>query len=202
MKTLFLSIICTFIIGSLAAQNDKKSSGFVVSLGAAANYYYGPTNRNFDEYESNRVNWQVNGLLGITLTRDKNDRRTMLAGFGNYGINNASTMKHIFEDQGFTTGTAPQSSSNNFYQLEGGVLFAEVLRLSTGVGKQVFNEQAIASSGGGIQLKAKTLRYTSSTVGFNFNIASVAIIVNVNFNYGRDYTNTVIIPSTGLMLRF
>lgn len=202
MKKILILTAAVFSVFTVTAQDEKKKSGIAVSVGAAANYYYGPSNRNFDEYESNRVNYQLNGLLGLTLARDKNDRRTMLAGFGTFGINNSSTIKRIFEDQGYVTSTVAQSNANNFYQLEGGVLIAEVLRLSTGVGEQIFNQQAIASTGGGIVLDATSLRYTSSTIGFNFNVSSVAVILNVNFNYGRDFTRTVIIPSAGLMLRF
>lgn len=186
---------------SVKAQKDNRSNGIVISVGAAANYYYGPGDLNFGNYDHNRQNWQLNGMLGLTIARDHNSRRTMLAGFGSFGINNAATVENIFGDQNYITSALNQNSSNNFYQLEGGLLIAEVFRISTGVGQQIFNKQAIASSNG-IQFQATSLKYNSTTVGFNLKVGVVAIIINCNFEYGQDYTNTVIVPSAGLMLQF
>lgn len=198
--TLFLIAACLSVF-SANAQNNSKSNGIVVSLGAAGNYYYGPGDENFGKFDNDRLNWQLNGMLGLTIARDKNDHRTMLAGFGSFGLNNNQTVAHIFEDQGYVTSALGQNSSNNVYTLEGGLLIAEVFRISTGVGQQVFNKQTIAS-GNGIQTEASSLKYNSTTVGFNFNVSVVAITINCSFNYGQDYNKTVIVPSAGLMLHF
>lgn len=212
MKKSILSIIIFhFSILSLQAQNEfrsgtqdintKKNSGIVISLGAEANYYYGPGNRNFDKYENDRLNWQIDGMLGLTIARGESGRRTMLAGFGSFGMNNAKTVSRIFEDQGYTTTATNQNSNNNVYQLEGGLLIGEVFRISTGVGQQIFNKQTLLTDNG-LTTSATSLKYNSTTVGFNFNVSAVAIIINCSFNYGQDYTKTVIRPSAGLMLRF
>lgn len=181
--------------------NNSKNSGITISLGAAANYYYGPGNRNFDKYESDRLNWQANGMLGLTIARDKSGHRTMLAGFGSFGMNNASTVSHILDDQKYVTSAIDQNSNNNVYQIEGGLLIGEVFRISTGLGQQIFNKQILLSDNG-IETEATSLKYNSTTVGFNFNVSAVAIIINCSFEYGRDFTKTVIKPSAGLMLRF
>lgn len=212
MKNITIFLAAAFLsVFSVNAQNNNRNdyrtnnnnsrSGIAVSIGAAANYYYGPGDRNFDKYESDRLNWQLNGMLGLTIARDKNDHRTMLAGFGSFGINNAKTVENIFGDQGYLTTALDQNSANNFYQLEGGLLIAEVFRISTGVGQQVFKKQAIASTGT-VDLQATSLKYNSTTVGFNFNVSAVAIVINCNFEYGQDFTKTVIVPSAGLMLHF
>jgi hypothetical protein len=125
----------------------------------------------------------------------------MIAAFGDYGINNKRTMERIFDDQEYVTLATDQGSSNNFYAIDGGVLIGEILRLSTGVGSQLYNDQTIASSNG-INFQSTQLNYYSSTVGFNFNISNVAIILNCNFNYGKDYTKTIIKPSAGLTFNF
>ena len=153
---------------SLKAQSEKKNSGIAVSIGAAVNYYYGQGDRNFGKFENERVNWQINGMIGLTLGRDKNDRRTMIGGFGSFGLNNASTVKQIFQDQGYITTATGQSANNNAYQVEGGLLIAEKLNISTGVGQQIFNKQSLASKNG-INLGATSLKYNSTTVGLNFN---------------------------------
>ncbi len=211
MKKSILSIIIFYLsILSLKAQdfrsdnqdnNAKKNSGIVISLGASANYFYGPGSRNFDKYESDRLNWQADGMLGLTIARDKSGHRTMLAGFGSFGMNNASTVNHIFDDEGYVTTATEQNSNNNVYSLEGGLLIGEVFRISTGVGQQIFNKQTLLSDNG-VTTQATSLKYNSTTVGFNFNVSAVAIVINCSFNYGQDYTKTVIRPSAGLMLRF
>ena len=201
-NTFIISAVAFLSVFSVKAQSDNhKSNGIAISIGASGNYYYGPGNINFDNLDNNRLNWQLNGMLGLTLARDKNDHRTMLAGFGSFGINNASTVSNIFNDQGYTTLATGQNSSNNMYQLEGGLLIAEVFRISTGVGEQLFNKQTLASNNG-INFETTSLKYNSTTVGFNFNVSVVAIVLNCSFEYGQDYSKTVIVPSAGLMLRF
>jgi hypothetical protein len=213
-KSIFFLIVASLFALSVNAQNNRsdyrnnygsdnaRSSGIAVSIGAAANYYYGPGDENFGKYDNDRLNWQANGMLGLTIARDRNDHRTMIAGFGSFGLNNAKTIGHILDDQGYATTALNQSSSNNVYQLEGGLLISEVFRISTGVGQQVFNKQNLTSIDNGIKTGATSLKYNSTTVGFNFNVSAVAITINCNFEYGQDFNKTVIVPSAGLMLRF
>ena len=203
MKThLFILIFSLFVFTTKAQDfNNSKESGIVISLGAAANYYYGPGNQNFDKYKSSRLNWQANGMLGLTIARGQSGRRTMIAGYGSFGMNNAETVGNILNDQGYTTTAIDQNSNNNVYKLEGGLLIGEVFRISTGVGQQIFNKQTLVSSDG-INFETTSLKYNSTTVGFNFNVSTVSIIIDCNFEYGQDYTKTIIVPSAGLMFRF
>lgn len=205
MKNITLFLTAAWLsVWSVSAQTNNynnRKSGITIAVGASANYYYGPGDRNFDKFEDNRLNYQLNGMLGLTIARDANDHRTMLAGFGSFGMNNASTVDQIFDDQGYVTLPGNQNSQNNFYQLEGGLIIAEVFRISTGVGQQVFNKQVIGSDNG-IDLEATSLKYNSTTVGFNLNVSSVSIILNCNFEYGKDFEKTVIVPSAGLMFHF
>ncbi|MEO6964031.1 MAG: hypothetical protein ABIY90_18830 [Puia sp.] len=200
-KIAIFFVAASFLFFSAKAQNTNRKSGIAVSIGAAANYYYGPGDLNFGKFDNDRLNWQANGMLGLTIARDQNDHRTMIAGFGSFGMNNSSTIGHILDDQGYVTTALNQNSTNNFYQLEGGLLIGEVFRISTGVGQQVFNKQTLANSDG-IKTEVTSLKYNSTTVGFNFNVAAVAIIINCNFEYGQDFTKTLVVPSAGLMLRF
>jgi hypothetical protein len=202
MKSILtLLALALFSTVTVNAQNKDRKSAFAVAIGASANYYYGPSDRNFDSFDGDRVNYELTGMIGITIARDKNDHRTMIAAFGDYGLNNSSTVGHIFDDQGYVTTALNQASSNNFYDVEGGVLIGEILRVSTGVGRQLYNQQAIASSNS-IDLQSTQLNYYSTTVGFNFRISNVAIVLNCNFNYGEDYKTTIIKPSAGLTLNF
>ncbi len=90
-KSIFFIIISSFSILSVKAQNDfrsdnqdngtKKNSGIVISLGAEANYYYGPGSRNFDKYENDRLNWQIDGMLGLTIARRQKWPQNNACGF-------------------------------------------------------------------------------------------------------------------------
>lgn len=200
-KITIFFVVASFSFFSAKAQNNNRKSGIAVSIGAAANYYYGPGDRNFGSFDNDRLNWQANGMLGLTIARDHNDHRTMIAGFGSFGMNNGSTVNHILDDQGYLTSALSQNSTNNFYQLEGGLIIGEVFRISTGVGQQVFNQQTLTSTNE-IKGDITSLKYNSTTIGFNFNVSAVAIIINCNFEYGQDFTRTVVVPSAGLMLRF
>ena len=107
----------------------------------------------------------------------------------------------MLEDQGYvSTLLTNQSRTNSFYRLEGGVVLGEILRLSTGVGEQMFDEQTL-TSGGNIMLNATRLEYYSSTAGFQFNISNLSVLFNVNFAYGKDFDRTVMTPSAGILFR-
>src|SRR5579875_167158 len=151
MKKILLSAILLLTVSFCVSAQDNRAnnnhnSGLALEVGASANYYYGMPSRNFGSFENDRVNWQLNGMLGITVARDKAGHRTMIAAFGGLGFNNEPTMKQIFKDQQYITAALHQATSNNFYQLEGGLVIADVFRISTGVGQQNFNSQPLVSS--------------------------------------------------------
>jgi hypothetical protein len=200
MKSTIIGFFCLLFAGLASAQDNNKGGILAIGLGGAVNYYYGPSSRNFDNFESDHLNGQLEGLLGLSLGRTRGGNRTLLAAFGTFGINNRSTLAQIFADQGYVAAATSQSSMNSFYRLEGGLLLAEVFRISTGVGQQMFNEQALVSTDA-INLNATYLQYYSSTVGFQFNVSSAAIMVNVNFAYGKDFKQTVLTPAAGILFR-
>lgn len=198
---LFLHLYCQQQADAQEMEEEKVKSGIGISLGALGNYYYGPGDRNLGDFENDRVNWQLNGMFGITLTRDKNGNRTMLAGFGTFGLNNAFTVSRMLEDQNYVTSAIDQRNKNNLYLLEGGFMIAEVLRVSTGVGQQNFDRQDLLGPDGTIMANQSSLKFNSTTVGFNFNLPAIAIVLNCNFMSGKDFERTVITPSAGLMLK-
>jgi hypothetical protein len=214
MKKKVLLALCSIAYSALIAtaqdannkdcnckNNANNNSGLALAVGGSGTYYYGPSGRNFDKFEDSRVNWQLDGMLGITVARSKSGRRTMLAAFGDYGFNNRATITQLLADQNYVSTALKQSGSNNYYQYEGGFLIAEVLRISTGLGRQNFTTQTLASTDS-LRLNATHLQYYSSTVGLNINLGSIAWVLNCNFAYGKEFKHTVLTPSTGLMLRF
>ncbi|MEO6546631.1 MAG: hypothetical protein ABIN94_01475 [Ferruginibacter sp.] len=199
-KNLLVAISVLFML-SAVAQDERRDirSALAVSVGAGVDYYYGPGDQNFGKFNTDRVNWQANTMVGIVLGRSRSNSRTILGAFGSVGFNNATTMKQIFDDQQYVTTAVNQDNSNNSFQLEGGILIADILRVSTGIGQQNFASQSIASING-IQFNSKLLKYNSSTVALHYKLGLASLIISCNFNYGKDYNKTVIKPSAGLML--
>jgi hypothetical protein len=196
-KTIFFAFCLLFCAGILHAQ-DKKGI-LAIGLGGSVNYYYGPTDRNFNSFEMDRVSGQADGMLALRLRRNNGGNGTLLGVFGTFGLMNRTTLNQMLLDQGYvSTLVNNQSRTNSFYRLEGGVVLGEILRLSTGVGEQMFDEQTL-TSGGNVMLNATSLKYYSSTAGFMFNISNVSLLFNVNFAYGKDYDQTVVTPSVGLL---
>lgn len=199
-KKIFYTLCFLFCAGMLQAQDNNRGI-LSVGLGGSVNYYYGPSGRNFNSFEMDRVNGQVDGMLALRLRRNDAGRGTLLGVFGTYGLTNRSTLNQLLLDQGYVSSlVTPQSRTNSFYRLEGGVVLGEVLRLSTGVGEQMFDQQSL-TSGTDVRLNATNLRHYSSTAGFMFNISNMSLLINVNFAYGQDYNTTVVTPSAGIMFR-
>ena len=203
MKTILLVAISVISMLSTIAQSSKREnrSALAVSVGAGVDYYYGPGDQNFGKFNNDRVNWQANTMVGFVLGRSQSNSRTILGAFGSVGFNNPSTMKQIFDDQKYISSAVDQDKSNISFQLEGGLLIADVLRVSTGMGQQNFATQSIASSDG-IQFNSKSLKYNSSTVALHYKLGLASLTISCNFNYGKDYNTTVLKPSAGLMFNF
>jgi hypothetical protein len=201
LPTLAISLFLFLIGNAQDAPTRSRDGVLALELGASLNYYYGEPGQNIDKFENDRVNWQLNGMLGITIAKDRADRRTMLAAFGAFGFNNSNTLASLLQDQQYTSAATSQAQENNFYQVEGGIMILDMIRLSTGVGQQNFNSQSLIYSNG-ILTNATYFKYNSSTVGVKLNLGPVAWTLNCNFAYGQDYNKTVITPNTGLMLRF
>jgi len=140
-------------------------------------------------------------MLGYTIARDRLEKRTIIAVFGNYGFNNNHTINQIFQDQDYVTNTSEQSTVNNYFLLEGGLLIGEIFRISTGVGQQNFDNQVLVDKNG-ISDTKKLFKYNSTTVGFRYSFGKVTWVIDCNFASGDDFDNTLILPSTGLMFLF
>jgi hypothetical protein len=190
-------VMCAGVV-SVKAQ-DYDGSVLAVGLGASANYYYGPGDQNIGSFTNDRLNWSANGMLGFVIGHDNSGRRSILGGFGNLGFNKAGTVSQMLRDQGYITTATSQDNTNNAFQIEGGLLILDVLRVSTGIGQQNFTSQNLLS-GTNIKLNERSLKYNSSTVGLNFKLSLISISVNCNFLYGKDFNRTVLNPYAGLML--
>lgn len=181
-------------IESKKAKPSSATRGFTLHLGPSINYYQGESTRSFDSFETDRLSWQVNGMLGYGFNKNNSNRSNILGVFGSGGYTTQGLLNQMLTDQGIVVADLKTSKYYNFYQVEAGMLVAEIFRLSTGVGVQHY---ATASSGD------ERLYYMSSTAGFSFALgSSINWVFDVNFLHGRDFNTTIIRASTGLSIAF
>ncbi|MDJ1501490.1 hypothetical protein [Xanthocytophaga agilis] len=204
MKTFVFTLytLILFLGFSTLTMAQKEGGGIKVQLGGAVNYYLGPGNQSFDQFEENHLNWQLDGLVGIKLAESKDHKKTYLGVYGSAGSLNRTTITSMIQDQKFTiVNETEQNRYNLHYQWEVGFLIAEVLRVSTGSGTQYFGNQLLANSDG-TSLQRDHFDYYSSTAGVQLKLGSVAWTINCNLLYGKDLDRTIVRPSTGLALTF
>jgi hypothetical protein len=180
---------------------STRQSGLAVGLGGSVNYYYGQANQNIGSFDQDRLNWEINGLVGVTLARNATGKRTLLAVTGTLGFLNAFSMQQLLKDQDYTTSAPSQSHLNNYYLLEGGIIINEILRISTGVGQQNFNNQTLVS-GNGSTWQTSHMQFQVTTIGLQFNVGHVWWMFNCHVLYGKDFSHTALVPQTGLIFQF
>ncbi|MBD3748492.1 MAG: hypothetical protein IE931_03255 [Sphingobacteriales bacterium] len=204
----FVVVVLILTSSSVFAQNVAKDQNdgniLRIKLGAGATYYYGAYDQSFDNFNNDRLNYQVNLSLGLALS--KSSHPTILGLFGNMGFKNSKTVNFIFQDQDYTlTGANAnqmQPNINNSYQIEAGLRLANVLRISTGYGRQYFEERTLINNKDGSVKTLKSLDYYSTTAGLQIGTGVVGFFIDANFNYGLDFNQTTITPSAGLQLQF
>lgn len=176
------------------AKLSTATRGFTLHLGASANYYQGESSRSFGSFETDRLSWQINGMLGYGFNKNNANRSNILGVFGSSGYTTKGILNQMLIDQAIVVTDLTSSKYYGFYQLEAGVLIGEILRLSTGLGVQHYATTSKAD---------EQLYYMSSTAGLSFAVdSSVNWVFDVNFMHGRDFNNTVIRFSTGLNIAF
>ncbi|TCO09829.1 hypothetical protein [Natronoflexus pectinivorans] len=183
-------MICFPYNSEAQTSEGKESGGLAMFFGPSATYFHGKHSDEFDSFESDRLNWQLDAFLGFY--SGQRDGGTAIGVFGTAGYSNRNTIREMSGYAGFELDDVIESRFNSFYQIEGGFLLANVLRLSTGVGKQYYT-----TTGGD-----NSFNYLSTTAGFLINMGKVSWSINANLNYGRDYSDTILRLSTGLMFGF
>lgn len=169
---------------------SQPKSGIVLHLGPSINYFQGEQSGSYTEFDSNRINFQLNAFLGYQSARGSGGNS--IGVFGTPGYTNAFTLDEILSIQNISVNNLERSSYNTFYQIEAGMIIANVLRLSTGIGAQSYSTT----------IADESLDYLSSTAGFMINFGNVMWSLDGNLNYGWDYTHTIVKFSTGLILVF
>lgn len=195
---------CFFSPALVQAQEKEEKSLLRIKLGGGAVYYYGAYDKSFNNFENDRLNYQANLSLGIAL--NKSTSPTIIGAFGSMGFINAKTIDLILQDQDYAlTGSNAanlQPNINNSYQVEFGLRLANVLRISTGAGRQFFEERTLINSKNGLLSTVNHLDYYSTTLGLQIGKGALGFFIDANFNYGLDFNNTIVKPVAGLQLQF
>ncbi len=169
---------------------SQPKSGIVIHLGPSINYFQGQQSGSFEEFDSKRINFQINAFLGYQSARGKGGNS--IGVFGTIGYTNSFTLDEILSIQDISVINLQSSSYNTFYQIEAGMVVSNVLRLSTGIGSQSYSTS----------IADENLDYLSSTAGLLINFGNVMWSLDANLNYGWDYKHTIVKFSTGLILVF
>lgn len=170
--------------------SQTRPTGITVFLGPTANYFHGLYEEGPETWDSGKLNFQLNGFIGYT---SAHSRGTNIVGvFGTGGYTNEETFQEMLAVQELSTDELKINKYFTFYQAEAGMILGNILRLSTGFGRQDFET---------VNGRDK-LYYFSSTAGLLIGLGSFSWNIDANIQYGRDFANTSIRFSSGLMIKF
>ncbi|MBX2916119.1 MAG: hypothetical protein KF856_12685 [Cyclobacteriaceae bacterium] len=169
---------------------DDNKSGFMMLLGPSVYYYQGSPQDNFQSFSTKSVSYQAHVFIGYTTAKKQGGNA--LGIFGTAGYTSENIFNSMLSFQNLSTDEIRINKYFTFYQVEAGVIIANVLRFGTGIGKQEFT----TVSGEG------EFNYLSSTAGLMINLGPVMWNIDANFNYGRDLPNTSVKIGTGLLVKF
>ena len=174
---------------SQAETNTSSSTKGKLTLfiGPSIMYLQGIPSNNFDSYNHDWINFQANCFVGLMSAQSNAFGVFVTGGY----MNNASFNK-VLEIEDLKIENAAIEQYNGFYQVEGGILAADVVKFSTGWGRQYYPTLWGNSSFG----------YLSSSVGLYINLGALYWNIDANFNYGGDFKKTILKLSTGIQLRF
>lgn len=196
MKTIRITIIVLLLLTPMAklsgqtADEHARPTGITISLGPSANYFHGLYEDGVEKWDSGRLNFQLNGFIGYTSAHSRG--RNIVGVFGTGGYTNEETFQEMLAVQEISTDELKINKYFTFYQAEAGMIVGNTLRLSTGFGRQDF--ETVNGS--------DKLYYFSSTAGLLIGLGSFSWNIDANLQYGRDFSNTSMRFSTGLMVRF
>lgn len=167
---------------------------FAMSIGLGGYYHWGTLYNianNLDPADGkDRMAMQINGMLGYRFDyfgwRGKNIHRgTILGIFGRYCFNtNDIVLLNSEYHQLDIPNDELDRRFNPYIEVEGGFVFNEFFRFSTGFG---FTNQS---------------RYYVSTVGINSNLSFLKLGLGVSALYGKDFKTTQLRPSASLSFQF
>lgn len=175
---------------SATPQKEENNPGLLMLIGPSVYYFQGSPNDNLDAFTSKRIAYQFNGFLGYSTAKKHGGNALGIFGTAGY------TSERIFNDmlalQEMTIDDLVINKFFVFYQVEAGIIIANVLRFSTGVGKQNFTTVTGDDE----------LSYLSTTAGVLINLGPVMWNIDANFNYSRNLPNTSVKFATGLLVKF
>lgn len=169
---------------------DQGSSGKIsLMIAGGINYMHGAINDD-PGLDSDLANWQGEVMLGYSYVTSKGGGST-LGVFGRVGNTSSDGLDKLNSDA-LINESLVADEQNLYYNIEGGVIIAEVLRISTGMGFQEYQSQTSDMN---------RAAYYSTTAGLHIGSKNFKLMIDANFMYGRDLQETIIRPNIGLGIR-
>jgi hypothetical protein len=171
-------------------RNQGSTAKLSIMLAGGLNYMQGAYSRDFN-FESNRVSWHGELMLGYSYVTPSGNGGSTLGLFGRIGNTSADALERFNIDAGIDENMM-YNADNYFLNIEGGAILLEVFRISTGIGVQ---EYATATS------DVNRAFYYSTTAGLHLGTRNFKFLIEANFNYGRNIGQTIVRPQVGLGIR-
>ena len=170
-------------------KERKSETGVTLNIGGGVNYMYGADSFTNEKFDNDFLSWKGNILLGYTYNANEKGKGSTIGLFGTIGNTAEKSLTKIFSDGGISETLNVGEDNNRFYNVEAGVIFFEIFRASTGMGRQDYTNN--------IQ-ERKNFMYYSTTLGIHIPLRGLKISLDLNQMYGRDLGKTILRPMAGL----
>lgn len=164
---------------------------FTIMLFGGLNYMYGTENSDLS-FNRDFIGWAGEIMLGYSYRNSSGGDGSSFGLFVQAGELNIPSLERLITEGGINKAFSNEDN-NIFYNIEGGIIIAGFLRISTGLG---FQEYETESS------NLNRINYYSTTPGILVGSKNVKLSINLNFMYGRNLNQTIYKPSAGLAIKF
>jgi hypothetical protein len=169
---------------------DNGKVSFMLSGGL--NYLYGTEDTNNESFNRDYASWFGEAMLGYRYFGKNGKGGTTIALFGSFGNTSNSATERLLLAK--TDNQIIEDNRDNFYyNIEGGVVLLQALRLSTGFGTQRY----YLSDG-----TEERTSYLSSTFALHIGPENFKVIPSLNILYGSNFNETIYRPQLQLGLSF
>ena len=172
---------------------DPGSAGSVtIMLMGGLNYLYGSDGTDDLSLNSDYLSWQGEAMIGYAYKNSSGGEGASFGLFIRGGALSGLALEKLMIHGEINESFLPEDE-NIFYQIEGGIIIAGFLRISSGLG---FQEYQSASD------NLNRIAYYSTTPGILIGSNTFKLSIDVNLMYGRDLQQTVYKPGIGLAIKF
>lgn len=172
-------------------NGSRHSGAFTILISGNLNYLYGREDNDYS-FDADYIDWHAEAMFGYGYRNPAGNEEASFGIFIRGGAIQEPSLERIIADGNVEAVSSPEQE-NIFYQVEGGVVIAGLVRVSTGLGFQEYVNEMEA---------LKRIHYYSTTTGLLIGSKNVKLSIDLNLMYGRDLSKTVYRPGLGLALKW